>query len=97
MIVLRAYGNADRDNQGAGKSTLLDLLCKRVQPSSGQVGSLPRPFATARPDLFHPPQIFLDGFTRFNPQETFSFVEQDDALLGVITVRETVTFAARLS
>ncbi|GAA5834755.1 hypothetical protein JCM3766R1_003228 [Sporobolomyces carnicolor] len=42
-------------------------------------------------------EVTINGSTEFSTQELFSFVEQDDALLGVLTVRETVAFAARLS
>ncbi|KAI5477818.1 ABC transporter [Pseudohyphozyma bogoriensis] len=42
-------------------------------------------------------QVLLNGSTHFSTRDHFSFVEQDDALLGVLTVVETVTFAARLS
>ncbi|GAA5947430.1 hypothetical protein JCM3765_001675 [Sporobolomyces pararoseus] len=42
-------------------------------------------------------EVTVNGSTSFSTQDLFSFVEQDDALLGVLTVRETVAFAARLS
>ena len=42
-------------------------------------------------------KILLNGSPDFKPTEVISFVEQDDALYGVLTVRETVAFAARLS
>lgn len=42
-------------------------------------------------------QVLFDGCSDFSPRDVFSFVEQDDALIGVLTVRETVTFAARLA
>ncbi|GAA5983036.1 hypothetical protein JCM10908_006875 [Rhodotorula pacifica] len=42
-------------------------------------------------------QVTVNGSTEFSTRELFSFVEQDDALLGVLTVRETVTFAAHLA
>jgi hypothetical protein len=41
-------------------------------------------------------KIMLNGTSDFDTEKTFSFVEQDDALLGVLTVRETVTYAAQL-
>jgi ABC-type multidrug transport system ATPase subunit len=38
----------------------------------------------------------FDGTAEFNMRTIATYVEQDDALLGVLTVAETVTFAARL-
>ncbi|GAA5903876.1 uncharacterized protein JCM6883_002013 [Sporobolomyces salmoneus] len=42
-------------------------------------------------------QVTINGSTNYSTQDFLSFVEQDDALLGVLTVRETVAFAAKLS
>ncbi|GAA5822943.1 hypothetical protein JCM5353_007906 [Sporobolomyces roseus] len=42
-------------------------------------------------------EVTVNGTTSFSTEDLFSFVEQDDALLGVLTVRETVAFAAKLS
>ena len=42
------------------------------------------------------PQILLNGSADWNPSDVISFVEQDDALFGVLTVRETVAYAAYL-
>ncbi|ORY79730.1 P-loop containing nucleoside triphosphate hydrolase protein [Leucosporidium creatinivorum] len=42
-------------------------------------------------------EILLNGSANYSTREMFSFVEQDDALIGVLTVRESVAFAARLS
>ncbi|POY71944.1 hypothetical protein BMF94_5027 [Rhodotorula taiwanensis] len=42
-------------------------------------------------------QVTVNGSTDYDTREMFSFVEQDDALLGVLTVKETVTFAAHLA
>lgn len=68
---------------GSGKSTLLNVLANRV-PAKG---------AYAQSD------IFLNG--RPAEAETMRkiscYVEQEDALVGALTVRETLTFAARLS
>lgn len=38
----------------------------------------------------------FDGITDFNMRDIATYVEQDDALLGVLTVAETVTYAAKL-
>lgn len=42
-------------------------------------------------------RVTINNSTEFSTRELFSFVEQDDALLGVLTVKETVTFAAHLA
>ncbi|TKA52191.1 hypothetical protein B0A53_05035 [Rhodotorula sp. CCFEE 5036] len=42
-------------------------------------------------------RVTVNNSTDFSTRELFSFVEQDDALLGVLTVKETVTFAAHLA
>ncbi|GAA5965340.1 hypothetical protein JCM10213_005255, partial [Rhodosporidiobolus nylandii] len=42
-------------------------------------------------------EVTVNGSSSFTVSELFSFVEQDDALLGVLTVRETVSFAAHLA
>lgn len=68
---------------GSGKSTLLNVLANRV-PAKG---------AYAQSD------VFLNG--RPAEAETMRkiscYVEQEDALVGSLTVRETLMFAARLS
>ncbi|KAH0354154.1 putative ABC transporter, partial [Aureobasidium melanogenum] len=68
---------------GSGKSTLLNVLANRV-PAKG---------AHAQSD------VFLNG--RPAECETMRkiscYVEQEDALIGSLTVRETLMFAARLS
>jgi ABC-type multidrug transport system ATPase subunit len=38
----------------------------------------------------------FDGTTDFDMRDIATYVEQDDALLGVLTVAETVTYAAKL-
>ncbi|GAA5973014.1 hypothetical protein JCM11641_000365 [Rhodosporidiobolus odoratus] len=42
-------------------------------------------------------EVTVNGASNFSPRDLISFVEQDDALLGVLTVRETVSFAASLA
>ncbi|BGP49303.1 hypothetical protein JCM10450v2_005187 [Rhodotorula kratochvilovae] len=42
-------------------------------------------------------QVTVNGTSDYASKDLISFVEQDDALLGVLTVRETVAFAARLA
>ena len=67
---------------GSGKTTLLNTLARRQGKEAKITGS-----------------ILADG-TKL-PQSTFrrvsSYVEQEDALIGSLTVRETVNFSARLS
>lgn len=89
---------------GAGKSTFLDALCKRAPSATGTV-SFSRPrraqcdelTTSSFPSSPTAPQVLLNGSSDFSTRDIFSFVEQDDALLGVLTVRESVLFAARLS
>jgi hypothetical protein len=57
----------------------------------------------ANPTSVHAPaftfylrQITFDNSTAFSMRDLCSHVEQSDALLGVLTVEETLRFAARL-
>lgn len=67
---------------GSGKTTLLNTLARRKGDSVQGSGT-----------------VLTDGLhlsdTAF--REASSYVEQDDALIGSLTVRETVDFSARLS
>ncbi|KAK3064323.1 hypothetical protein LTS18_008253, partial [Coniosporium uncinatum] len=68
---------------GSGKTTLLNVLADRD--------------ASAKASIHR--SVFVDGMTCF-PQEfrqMSSYVEQEDALLGALTVKETLSFAAKLS
>ena len=68
---------------GSGKSTLLNVLAHRTASLKAQVAA----------------NIYING-SQANPK-TFrrisAYVEQEDALVGSLTVRETLSFAARLS
>ncbi|KAF7300165.1 ABC transporter domain-containing protein [Mycena kentingensis (nom. inval.)] len=68
---------------GAGKSTLLDLMAFRKIPLDGASAA---------------PQTTLNGelLSARSMQKISTFVEQEDALLGVLTVRESVSYALRL-
>lgn len=68
---------------GSGKTTLLNVLAHR-QASSGTTisGTISVNGMTVSTDKF---------------QSISSYVEQEDALIGSLTVRETIDFAARLS
>ncbi|KAJ3186130.1 hypothetical protein HK101_009721 [Irineochytrium annulatum] len=77
---------------GAGKSTFLDVLSRRTA-AGGKGGAY---MTTGR--------VFLgegaDAREVFNTQQmatVASYVEQSDDLLGVLTVRETIAFAAQLN
>ncbi|CAK5270888.1 unnamed protein product [Mycena citricolor] len=84
---------------GAGKSTLLDLMAFRKPALEGAsvrevAGSSP----PAQQVDIHRRQISLNGepLSATKMQKMSTFVEQEDALLGVLTVRESVTYALRL-
>ena len=67
---------------GSGKSSLLNALAHRSAQRTESNG-----------------QIALDGVeaSTSSIQTLSSYVEQEDALIGSLTVRETMDFAARLS
>ncbi|KAL8946809.1 MAG: hypothetical protein Q9222_006847, partial [Ikaeria aurantiellina] len=68
---------------GSGKTTLLNVLAQRRGPEALNVDGA----------------ITLDGYPASTStfQSISSYVEQEDALIGSLTVRETLDFAARLS
>lgn len=68
---------------GSGKSTLLNVLAHRTASLNASVKS----------------SIYING-SPANPttfRRISAYVEQEDALVGSLTVRETLSFAARLS
>jgi ABC-type multidrug transport system ATPase subunit len=67
---------------GCGKTTLLNTLARRSTSSSDTSGS----------SLIDGSVLSLSKF-----QKVSSYVEQEDALIGSLTVRETVDFSARLA
>jgi ABC-type multidrug transport system ATPase subunit len=68
---------------GSGKTTLLNVLAHRDVLTKASVdGSV----------YINNTQTVLRDFRRIS-----SYVEQDDALIGSLTIRETMSFAARLS
>jgi ABC-type multidrug transport system ATPase subunit len=68
---------------GSGKSTLLNVLAQRSMPSGVTIeGSV----------MVNGTNPSLTAFRQLS-----SYVEQDDALIGSLTVRETMNFAARLA
>jgi ABC-type multidrug transport system ATPase subunit len=67
---------------GSGKTTLLNFLARRDNPGADATG-----FASVNGNA-----ISLNEFRKMS-----SYVEQEDALIGSLTVRETMNFAARLS
>ncbi|KAI9726812.1 MAG: hypothetical protein M1828_000668 [Chrysothrix sp. TS-e1954] len=68
---------------GSGKTTLLNTLARRNTTSSGNVSGL----------------VLTDGaqLSEKAYRQATSYVEQEDTLIGSLTVRETVDFSARLS
>lgn len=67
---------------GSGKTTLLNALARRDVSRQTVLGSIKVDGVT----------VSLDCFRSIS-----SYVEQEDALVGSLTVRETLDFAARLS
>lgn len=67
---------------GSGKTTLLNFLASRPTHSSSSSGS-----------------VLVNGTSLPQPsfREITRFVEQDDALIGALTARETIYFASRLA
>ena len=68
---------------GCGKTTLLNVLAHRDAAAGAKVEG-----ATL---------VNGESQSRENFRRMSSFVEQEDALIGSLTVRETLDFAARLS
>ncbi|EGR31832.1 hypothetical protein IMG5_101460 [Ichthyophthirius multifiliis] len=69
---------------GAGKTTLLSLITKRLEKSNDKI------------DVQG--QVFINEY-KYNSQEfsnVAAFILQDDILMETLTVKETITFAARL-
>ena len=68
---------------GSGKTTLLNVLAQRDPATKVAVSG----------------DITIDGLPVASHafQKISSYVEQEDALIGSLTVRETLDFAARLS
>lgn len=67
---------------GSGKTTLLNTLAHREGKRIKSEGAV---------------AINGVGASRAVLQHVSSYVEQEDALIGSLTVRETMSFAARLS
>lgn len=67
---------------GCGKTTLLNVLAHRENPSAKVEGTM----------LVNGNAQSLGSFRRIS-----SYVEQEDALIGSLTVKETMNFAARLA
>ncbi|RDL37213.1 p-loop containing nucleoside triphosphate hydrolase protein [Venustampulla echinocandica] len=68
---------------GCGKTTLLNVLARRDAAASAKVEGAP---------LINGNHPTLQNFRRLT-----SYVEQEDALIGSLTVKETMHFAARLA
>jgi ABC-type multidrug transport system ATPase subunit len=68
---------------GCGKTTLLNVLAHRDAAAGAKVDGV---------TLVNGVEESREAFRR-----TSSYVEQEDALIGSLTVRETMSFAARLS
>jgi ABC-type multidrug transport system ATPase subunit len=67
---------------GSGKTTLLNALAHRELPGAVAEGKI----------MVNGKEVSLDTF-----QQISSYVEQEDVLIGSLTVEETLYFAAKLS
>lgn len=68
---------------GSGKTTLLNVLAHRAATPNATV---------AQTLLINGSRTKLESFRKLS-----SYVEQEDALVGSLTVRETLGFAAKLA
>ena len=68
---------------GSGKTTLLNVLANRIATSKAKTYG----------------KISINGLEASSDilRSVSSYVEQEDALIGSLTVRETLDFASRLS
>ena len=68
---------------GSGKSTLLDTIAHRDENKRANVQK----------------SVYLNGCkaTREDLRHVSAYVEQEDALIGALTVKETLSFAAKLA
>ncbi|KIW24222.1 uncharacterized protein PV07_09950 [Cladophialophora immunda] len=68
---------------GSGKTTLLNVLAHRTSAMKGEIQG----------------KIMVNGrLTNASAvQQVSTYVEQEDAMIGILTLRETIDFAARLS
>ncbi|GJJ06423.1 hypothetical protein Clacol_000614 [Clathrus columnatus] len=81
---------------GAGKTTLLNLMSFRKQAMQGGSVSIREEHFTHQLLIIR--QVSLNGNTlnKNDMQELSMFVEQEDTLIGVLTVRETVQLSLEL-
>lgn len=77
------FVHAETEYSGCGKTTLLNVLAHRVAQQSADVTK----------------SMYINGSktTIKTFQQLSVFVEQEDALMGALTVKETLYFAAKLS
>jgi ABC-type multidrug transport system ATPase subunit len=80
---------------GAGKSTILDIISKRTHATHGTVSIAAQTSILSAADS-RTIQVTVNGTEDFDMRSLGAYVEQSDALLGVLSVRETINFAARL-
>jgi len=90
QILTSSFGSVTAGNvvalmgpSGSGKTTLLNVLAKRTASMKAHVQG--RVMVNGRP------------IGQSALREVSSYVEQEDAMIGSLTVRETIDFAARLS
>ncbi|KIX06283.1 uncharacterized protein Z518_04258 [Rhinocladiella mackenziei CBS 650.93] len=90
QILSSNYGYVEAGNvlalmgpSGSGKTTLLNVLAHRTSSMKGEIQG----------------RIMLNGqVTNENTiRQVSTYVEQEDAMIGILTLRETIDFAARLA
>ena len=89
-ILSSSYGHVEAGEvlaimgpSGSGKTSLLNVLAQRVAAKKAEVSGT----------------VMVNGqqLSQTSLRQLSSYVEQEDALIGSLTVRETVDFAARLA